>query len=95
MIALLSFIIKYRFPLAVFATLCALAASLIYMRHAAYNDGERACTAKYEQAVAKADEEIKTRKKVIRHETQNLDRDGLIVELCRHGWVRDTENCPH
>lgn len=45
-------------------------------------------------AQAEANSKVTAKKRTIKHETQNLDRAGIIRELCSSGWVRDFENCP-
>jgi len=46
------------------------------------------------QAQQEANEKLRKKKKVIRHETQNMDRDAIVRELCSSGWVRTPANCP-
>ncbi len=36
---------------------------------------------------------VKDRKKAV-HENQNRDRDALILNGCKRGWLRDFEKCP-
>lgn len=45
-------------------------------------------------AQAEANTKVTQRKRTIRHETQTLDRIGIIRELCERGELRDAENCP-
>lgn len=73
----------------------ALFSGLWYYGHVKYNSGYGSCKSEYEEKLIAANEQIKIRKKIIKHETQGLDRDGVVAELCRNGWVRDPENCPN
>lgn len=59
-----------------------------------WNQGYNQAQLEYKAAVAAANAQIQVKKRTIKHETQNLDRNGLIRDLCANGWVRDMENCP-
>lgn len=48
-----------------------------------------------EEKIERADknENILKNKAKVKHEDQNLDRDGLIKLHCSRGWVRKPEQC--
>lgn len=66
-----------------------------YIHHQIYKDGYKACEDDYAAAVVVVNEKVKTKKKVVKHETQNLDRAGIVKQLCDAGWVRDNTGCPN
>lgn len=45
-------------------------------------------------AQEKANKEIITYRKKVKHENQSRDHDALVRNGCKRGWVRDFENCP-
>lgn len=45
-------------------------------------------------AQAEANMKVTQKKRKIKHETQGLDRDAIIRELCASQWVRNPEYCP-
>lgn len=58
--------------------------------------GEKLKTAEVVVSTQENNTVIRTRKKVIKHETQNLDRDAIIAEHCANGWVRvGKDKCPN
>lgn len=44
-------------------------------------------------AQEQANEKLRQKKKVIKHETP-YDRDLIVRELCTNNWVRNPEHCP-
>ena len=56
-------------------------------------EGVTQCEAKHLSDTTKANQKIIKRKREIRHETQNLDRAGIVRELCDRGWVRNAGGC--
>lgn len=59
-----------------------------------YNRGYDAAVADKALATAEANSKLSTERKVRKHENQNMERDALIAELCRSGWVRNRAKCP-
>jgi hypothetical protein len=45
-------------------------------------------------AQAAANTKVLKTKRENKHVTQNIDRAGIVNELCRRGELRDFENCP-
>lgn len=45
-------------------------------------------------AQLEANQKVTQKKRDIKHETQALDRDSIIRELCKSGWVRNPSDCP-
>jgi len=88
------FLIKYWKYFALVALILGILSSLWYYGHEKYNAGFSACKTEYETKLIAANEHIKARKKVIRHETSSLDRASIVAELCSSGWVRSSEGCP-
>lgn len=56
--------------------------------------GYQRCEAKHALEAKKVNDKIITRKKEAKHETQSLDRAGIVRELCARGWVRERKGCP-
>lgn len=59
-----------------------------------YDFGYEAASFKYEVEKQNADEKIRKNTTQARHETQPLDRAGLIAEWCKSGRVRNPQSCP-
>lgn len=60
-----------------------------------YDKGYAKAQADIAAKVEQENKTIRSTRKVIRHETQGLDRAGIVRELCNAGWVRNPDKCPH
>lgn len=73
-------------------------AGFVYVERLAY--GEKRYSAGYDAALAdkaletaQANEKVRNQRKVQKHENQNLERDAIVAEHCRRGWVREPAQC--
>ncbi len=64
-----------------------------YLERSIRKDERAACVAEHEAALIAKNEQIKTVKRTVKHETQSLDRDAIVAELCKRQWVRGGTGC--
>lgn len=83
----------WKIVLSAFAVLSVSGALLGYGEHK-YQKGYDKAMQEVATAQAEANTKITQKKRTIRHETQTLDHDGIVRELCKSKWLRDPENCP-
>lgn len=72
----------------------AVLSGLLYLHHKIDKGGYDRCQAEYVVAQEKANAEVKTKKRKIKHEVQSMDRDRIVSELCKRQWVRGNTGCP-
>lgn len=89
------FLLKYWKYIVVALLIIAAFGGFKYYGHIKYKEGYDTAIREVQEKQEKANEEVRTRKKVIHHETQNLDRAGIVKQLCNGKWVRDAQDCPH
>lgn len=59
------------------------------------SEGKALGRAEVKAEIEEQNKKLATVKKKVKHETQGLDRNGIIRELCVAGWVRNPDKCPH
>jgi hypothetical protein len=83
----------WKLGLIAFALLSVLGALWGYGEHK-YQKGYDKAMQEVATAQAEANTKVIKKRKEIKHETQGLNRESVIRELCKFGWARDRENCP-
>lgn len=91
---MIGFLIRYRYFVLSGTVAMALVVGWFVVRGRIYNQGYASCKAEIVEAQTKENAKIIKKKREVHHETQSLDRIGIVRQLCAAGWVRDKSHCP-
>lgn len=67
---------------------------LWWWRNDGIADGKRDAVVEIQEVTEETNKAIRHIKKESKHETQSLDRAGIVRQLCDSGWVRNPDQCP-
>ena len=69
-------------------------AGLVWWRYDGVQYGKKDVQIEVVKKTEETNKAIRDIKKETKHETQPLDRDSIVRQLCDAGWVRNPDQCP-